>query len=89
MPAYRLEDGPTYVLDDPDGPLPGHYEATFRASDGSAVHRYLTDKDRTWLLRRVDDGDRELSEDELESFTVAPDLDSLVAKMEHESGEGA
>lgn len=72
-----------------DEELPGHYEAEFRGSDGAVVRRYLTDKGRAWLLQLVDGGRRDLSPDELRHHTVAPDLDELVAKMEHESGDGA
>ena len=89
MTTYRLEDGPTHVADGEGEELPGHYEAEFRAPDGTVVHRYLTDKGRAWLLQVVDGGRRELSPDELRRNTVPPDLDELVAKMEHESGDGA
>lgn len=89
MTTFRIEDGPTHVLDAGDRPLPGHYRAEFRAPDGSIVLRYLTDKGRVWLLHRIDEGDVELSLEELHDVTVAPDLDALVAKMEHESGDGA
>jgi len=76
----------------PDGAgeeLRGHYEADFLAPDGTVVHRYLTDKGRAWLLQLVDGGRRELTPEELRRNTVGPDLDELVAKMEHESGDGA
>ena len=89
MRTYRLEDGPEHVTDDGDEQLPGHYEATFLASDGTSVRRYLTDKGRAWLLVRLDEGEREFSGEDLRSNTVAPDLDTLVATMEHESGDGA
>ena len=89
MTTYRLEDGPTHVLDPGDGGLPGHYQAEFRGPDGTIVHRYLTDKGRAWLLQRIDEGGRELSSEELHEVTVEPNLDSLVEKMEHESGDGA
>ena len=86
---YRVDEGPVQVTDDAGDPLPGHYEVRFRAPDGAAVLRYLTDKDRAWLLRRIDDGEAEFSDDELGSFTSLPDLDALVARMEHQSGDGA
>jgi hypothetical protein len=87
--TYRLDAGPTHVLDDGDEPLPGHYVAEFRTPDGSVVRRFMTDKGRAWLLQRMDEGRRELSGDELDDVTVPPDLDALVAKMAHESGDGA
>jgi hypothetical protein len=89
MPTYRLDDGPNHVMDDELDPIPGHYEAIFRASDGTSIRRYLTDKGRAELLVRLDEGDHEFSEDELGLFSVVADLDSLVATMEHESGDGA
>ena len=76
------------MLDPGDGELPGHYRAEFRASDGSLVRRYLTDKGRARLLRWIDEGGEELSGAQLRDLTVEPDLDSLVARMEHESGDG-
>jgi hypothetical protein len=89
MPTYRVEDGPNHVIDDEPAPIPGHYEAVFRASDGTSIRRYLTDKGRAELLVRLDEGDHEFSADELRLFSVVADLDSLVARMEHESGDGA
>ena len=89
MDTYRLETGPTHVADDGEDPLPGHYEALFRASDGAIVRRFMTDKGRAWLLQRIDEGRRELSVDEFDGVTVAQDLDALVARMAHESGDGA
>ena len=89
MLTYRLEDGPKHVIGDARDPIPGHYEATFRASDGTSIRRYLTDKGRAELLVRLDEGDHEFSADELRLFSVVADLDSLVATMERESGDGA
>jgi hypothetical protein len=89
LTTYRLEDGPSHVRDEGGERLPGHYQAEFRASDGTLVLRFLTDKGRAWLLQRVDDGGGDLSSDDLHRSTVEPDLDALVARMEHESGDGA
>jgi hypothetical protein len=89
LTTYRLEDGPTHVLDEGREPLPGHYQAEFRASDGSLVLRFLTDKGRAWLLQRVDGGGGDLTSEDLHRSTVEPDLGALVAQMEHESGDGA
>jgi hypothetical protein len=89
MATYRLQDGPTHVLDDADEPLPGHYRAEFRAPDGSVVPRFLTDKGRARLLHRIDEGRLDLTADELRDETVEPELDALVERMVHESGDGA
>lgn len=87
--GYELEDGPRFVEDDDDAPLPGHYEATFRTDDGRVVERYVTDKGRAWLLRMVDDGRSTLSEQEFVDLTTPPTLDDLVAALSAEGGEGA
>lgn len=89
MTSYRLEGAPTSVEDEGSGPLPSHYVAEFTTSEGELVRRYLTDKGRAAVLRRVDGGQRVFSSDEMELFTVEPDIDTLVARMEEESGEGA
>ena len=89
MAEHRLQDGPNHVVDGEDDRLPAHYEATFRGADGSTVRRFLTDKDRAWLLVRLDEGDAVFSDDELASNSAPPDLDDLVARMEAQSGEGA
>jgi len=87
--TYRLEREPRHVIDRDEALLPGHYEADFAASDGSTLRRYLTDKGRTRILRALDAGQREFSEDDVREHTVEPDLERLVARMAAESGEGA
>jgi hypothetical protein len=89
MTSYRLEGRPTSVRDEDSGPLPSHYVAEFTTTDGQRVRRYLTDKGRAAVLRRIDDGQHVFSPDEVEDFTVEPDIEALVARMERESGEGA
>lgn len=89
MTSYRLEGVPTSVPDEGSGPLPSHYVADFTTSEGERMRRYLTDKGRAAVLRRVDGGQRVFSRDEMQRFTVEPDIDTLVARMEEESGEGA
>ncbi len=87
--VYELEDGPRFIQDDDGAPLPGHYEATFRADDGGVVKRYVTDKGRAWLLRMVDAGRSTLSEQEFVDLTTPPTLDDLLAAFDAEGGEGA
>ena len=89
MTTYRLDEKPVYILDESDGPLPGHYEVEVSTDDGDRVRRFLTDRGRAVLLRLMDAGRQEISSTELREFTVEPDIDALVARMEHESGEGA
>lgn len=76
------------MLDEDDAPLPGHYEAEFESDGGERTLRYLTDKGRTAILRRLAEGVHGFSAEEVREHTVEPDLDELVARMAAESGEG-
>lgn len=89
MASYRLEGAPTSVDDEGSGPLPSHYVAEFTTASGERVRRYLTDRGRAAVLRRMDGGQIVFSPDEVRDFTVEPDIDALVARMQQESGEGA
>jgi hypothetical protein len=86
--GYELEDGPRFIDDDDDAPLPGHYEATFRTDEGEVVERYVTDKGRAGLLRMIDGGRTTMSEEEFAELTTPPTLDDLVAALAAEGGEG-
>jgi hypothetical protein len=77
------------VLDDEDAPLPGHYEVEVWTCDGEPVRRFVTDKGRAALLRLMDEGRTEISEDEVNELTTAPDLASLLDRMGSEAGDGA
>jgi hypothetical protein len=77
-----------HQLDD-DAPIPGHYEIDVWTADGKPRRRYLTDKGRAEMLRLMDDGRREISEEEFNDLTTEPDLATLLAKMDREAGEGA
>lgn len=89
MTSYRLDGAPANVAHEGSGPLPSHYVAEFITLDGERVRRYLTDKGRAAVLRRMDEGQIVFSSEEVQEFTVAPDIEGLVARMERESGEGA
>jgi hypothetical protein len=89
MTSYRFEGPPMNVADEGQGPLPSHYVAELTTSEGERVRRYLTDKGRAAVLRRMDEGQESFSRDEVEEFSVEPDIEALVARMERESGEGA
>jgi len=89
MTIYRLDDAPSHRVDGDDERLSGHYEAVFVTDDGERLTRFLTDKGRAAILRLMDEGRREFSGDELRDFTVEPDMDVLLARTEHEAGEGA
>jgi hypothetical protein len=87
--TYRIEDEPTFVPDEGGGPLPGHYEAVFVSENAEPIRRYLTDRGRAEILRAMEHGPAELSEEEFEEHTVEPDLDVLLERMDREGGEGA
>ncbi len=86
--TYRLDEEPPYVLDEGAGPLPGHYEASFVNEDGVRVLRFLTDKGRAEVIRRLGSGGHVFSQEEILEWTVEPDIERLVVQMEYESGEG-
>jgi hypothetical protein len=90
MTAYMLLEGPSHVRHDGSSLLSGFYRAEFvRTPGGQRVTRYLTDKGRATMLRRVDGGQHEFSEEELGEMTVPPDMDLLEARYDAEAGEGA
>lgn len=89
MTAFGLREGPFHVLDDHDAQLPGHYEIEVWPPNGEPRRRFLTDKGRAEMLRLMDDGRREISDEELHDLTTEPDLASLLARMDREAGEGA
>ena len=84
---YVLEEGPRHVLDEPDSPLPGHYEAVF-STENQRLTRFLTDKGYGELLRLVDGGQRSFTREELEWLSTPPSTEDLLATMQAESGEG-
>ena len=88
MGTYRIDEEPRFVRED-DGPLPGHYEAVFVRDDGERIERFLTDKGRAEILRALEQGPAELTEDEYEAHSVEPALDALLERMDSEGGEGA
>jgi hypothetical protein len=87
--AYRIADEPSHVVDGDGTPLSGHYEVEFVTDGGERITRYLTDKGRAALLRRMDGGQRVFSAEEVRDFTTEPDLDELVARTKREAGEGS
>lgn len=85
---YRIDDEPRFVSDEGDERIPGHYEIAL-SDDDERVTRYVTDKGRATLLAILDEGRRELSQQEFDDHTVEPDLDALVERLVREGGEGA
>jgi hypothetical protein len=88
MKTFKLGE-PKHVLDDDDARLPGHYEIEVWSDDGALIRRFLTDKGRAAILRLLDEGTHEISEEQLSEHTVAPDLGALLDRMGQEAGEGA
>lgn len=72
-----------------DDRVPGHYELGLSTNTGDRMIRFLTDKGRATILRIMDEGRRELTQEEFDDHTVEPDVDILVARMVREGGEGA
>jgi hypothetical protein len=85
---FRLVDGPRHVLDPEDAALVAHYEASFSTAEGESFERFLTDKGRGEMLRRVDQGQRTFSQSEIEDFTVPSAQGVLESRTESEGGEG-
>ena len=56
--------------------------------ESGSVRRFLTDKGRAEMLRLMDDGRRDISEEELSELTTEPDLAVLLDRMDREAGEG-
>jgi hypothetical protein len=89
MPStFRLSE-PVHVRNDDDAPIPGHYEIDVVGPDGASARRFLTDKGRAEVLRLLDAGRHDVSEQELGDLTVEPDLGALLERMDREGGEGA
>ena len=86
--AAFLVDGPQMVHDDVCAELPGHYHAWFTGPASERFERYLTDMGRAMILDRLDRGLRSFTTYELEEWTVAPDIDALLARYDAEAGEG-
>jgi hypothetical protein len=89
MRAFTIKEGPTYLAHEGPGLLSGFYRAEFVDENGEPLRRYLTDKGRAELLRRVDDGQREFSQTEIEEMSVTPSLEALEERTDKEAGEGA
>jgi hypothetical protein len=88
MATFRLTQ-PVHVRNTEHAPIPGHYELDVEAGDGRTLRRFATDKGRAEILRRLDDGLPDITQDELDELTVVPDMDALVERMGHEAGDGA
>jgi hypothetical protein len=89
MRTFTIREGPSHVAHEGAGMLSGFYRAEFVDENGEPLPRYLTDKGRAELLRRVDDGQSEFSKTELEEMSVAPTLEALEERTDKEAGEGA
>jgi hypothetical protein len=85
---YVLVDGPSFVADESDEPLPGHYRAEFRSSEGELLQRYLTEGGRAHLLDAIDEGRAEFTHDELVESTVEADMEALLARYDEEAAVG-
>jgi hypothetical protein len=89
MTTYRIVDMPTFVEAGDETPMPGYYRAAFTTERGDRVVRFLTDKGRAEILRTVDRGRRAFQPDEVEAWSVEPNLSALERRAADEGGEGA
>ena len=85
--TFRVTE-PVHIRRDDGAPIPGHYEMEVVSRDGRRLRRFLTDKGRAQVLRLLDAGQQELSQEEIADLTVEPDLDVLLQRMDREAGEG-
>jgi fructose-bisphosphate aldolase class 1 len=88
MATYRLNQ-PFHVRNSDEAPVPGHYELDVEVHGGRTLRRFVTDKGRAEILRRLDEGLDDITQDELDDLTVAPNMDALLERMDREAGEGA
>jgi hypothetical protein len=88
MATFRLTQ-PFHVRNAEHDPIPGHYELEVQGDDGRTLRRFATDKGRAEILRRLDEGRPDITQDELDELTVVPDMNALVEQMGHEAGDGA
>lgn len=88
MVTFRLGE-PFHVRNAEGAPIPGHYELDLEVDDGRTLRRFVTDKGRAEILRRLDEGLHDITQDEFDDLTVEPDMDALLERMGWEAGEGA
>ena len=88
MVTFRLTE-PFHVRNAEGAPIPGHYELDVEVDDGRTLRRFATDKGRAEIFRRLDDGLHDITQDEFDHLTVAPDMDALLERMDREAGDGA
>ena len=88
METFRLTQ-PVHVRNAEHAPIPGHYELDIEVNDGPTLRRFVTDKGRAEILRRLDEGLPDITQDELDDLTVEPDMDVLLERMGREAGDGA
>ena len=88
MVTLRLAE-PFHVRNAEGAPIPGHYELDVEVDDGRTLRRFATDKGRAEILRRLDEGLYDITQDELDDLTVVPDMDALLERMGREAGDGA
>jgi hypothetical protein len=55
----------------------------------ATLRRFATDKGRAEIFRRLDEGHPDITPDEFDHLTVAPDMDALLERMDREAGDGA
>ncbi|HEX6131292.1 MAG TPA: hypothetical protein VF044_06145 [Actinomycetota bacterium] len=86
---FTLVAGPRHEVAPDRSPLAGFYVATFAASDGSRVSRFLSDMGYAEVIRRKGEGRTAFSAEELERWTTPPSLEAIESRYDAEAGQGA
>ena len=89
MTSYTLVEGPHDARTPEGNPLASYHHAGFSTDQGERFTRFLSDKGNAEILRRRGEGEVTFSLEELERWTVPPDMDALLARYDAEAGEGA
>jgi hypothetical protein len=89
MTRYLLVEGPSHTKAPDWTLLTGYYEAVFEDDGGVRHARFLTDKGRAEVVRRQGEDQLSFSPEEIERWTVEPDVQTVIERYEAEAGEGA
>jgi hypothetical protein len=87
--GYTIVQGPEHSRAPEGSPLASYHHAVFETEDGERITRYLSDKGFAEIVRRQGENRAGFTAEELERWTVPPDMEALEARYEAEAGEGA
>jgi hypothetical protein len=89
MTRYLLVEGPTHTKAPDWTLLTGYYEAVFEDDAGIRHARFLTDKGWAEVVRRQGENQLAFSEEEIDRWTVEPEVRTVIERYEAEAGEGS